>query len=286
MLEHVYRHAHDFDVIHFHIDYLHYPSSRRLHCAQLTTLHGRLDLVDLVPLYDEFCDVPLASISTSQRDPLPHVNWVGNVHHGMPMDLYDIGPGGDYLAFVGRVSPEKRLDRAIEIAGAAGLPLRIAAKVDRADHPYFTSVIEPMLARSCVEFLGEIGDADKRQLLRHARAMLFPIDWPEPFGIVMIEAMACGTPVIAFDAGSVREVIDDGVTGYIVDSIPDAIDAVGRLDRLHRTTIRDVFESKYTSARMAHDYLQLYRTLIHIHDARTRSTEPGLSHPSHELARG
>lgn len=265
MLEEVARRADEFDVIHFHCDYLHYPLSRRSGYRHVTTLHGRLDMPELQPLYRQFADVPLVSISNAQRKPLPLANWVATVPHGLPADLYAGSERpGDYLAFLGRISPEKGLDRAIEIALRVGIPLRVAAKVDRADREYFRVRIEPLFERAgkLVEFIGEIGEAQKQDFLGQARALLFPIDWPEPFGLVMIEAMACGTPVIAFDCGSVPEVIDDGVTGFIVSSVDEAVEAVGRSGEIDRGACRRVFERQFTAPRMANDYLQVYRTVM------------------------
>jgi glycosyltransferase involved in cell wall biosynthesis len=262
MLEEVLRQAHRFDVIHFHIDYLHYPMSRRTGLPQVTTLHGRLDPPELGPLYAEFRDMPVVSISDAQRRPLPHAHWQATVYHGLPLDLYDCRDGpGDYLAFLGRISPEKRVDRAVEIARRSGLRLKVAAKVDAADTAYFHREIEPLLRDPVVEFVGEIGERDKGAFLGGARAVLFPIDWPEPFGLVMIEAMACGTPIVAWPAGSVREVIDDGVTGFVVDSIDAAADAVRRAATLDRRRCRAVFEERFDVARMARDYLAVYRRL-------------------------
>jgi glycosyltransferase involved in cell wall biosynthesis len=286
MLESVYRRAHEFDVVHFHVDYLHYPATRHQPFKHVTTLHGRLDLRDLVPLYAEFAEVPLVSISRAQRRPLPPSHWVGNVPHGLPLSLFELGFGGETLAFVGRVSPEKGLDRAIDIAERTGLQLRIGAKVDRADREYHERVIAPLLAaKPHVCFLGEIGHIQKQELLGRARALLFPIDWPEPFGLVMLEAMACGTPVIAFDFGSVREVVDDGVTGFIVDSVADAVEAVDRARHLSRAAVRERFEQRFSAERMARDYVEVYLRLLS-EDARHRAREPGLPHPGHELTRG
>ena len=209
-MDQVLRHKDEFDLIHFHVDYLHFPMSRRERYTHVTTLHGRLDIPDLVPLYNVYSEMPVVSISDSQREPLPRLNWQGTVHHGMPIDSYKFHrKGGDYLAFLGRTSPEKGLDSAIEIAKAAGMPLKIAAKVDKADQDYFETVIQPLLGSADVEFIGEIGYPEKNEFLGNAAALLFPIAWPEPFGIVMIEAMACGTPVIAYPFGSVPEVIED-----------------------------------------------------------------------------
>jgi glycosyltransferase involved in cell wall biosynthesis len=269
MLEHVFRHAGEFDVVHFHLDYLHYPLSRRARVPQLTTLHGRLDLADLVPLYDEFREMPLVSISNHQREPLPRVNWLGTVHHGLPETLYQFRPGpGRYLAFVGRISPEKRVDRAIRIALSAELPLKIAAKVDRVDREYFESAIEPLLHHELIEFLGEVGDGEKEALLGDAMALLFPIDWPEPFGLVAIEAMACGTPTIAFRRGAVPEILEHERTGFIVDTIEEAVRAAGRLDELSRAACRAAFEERFTAARMGRDYVAVYERLLRQHRGR------------------
>jgi glycosyltransferase involved in cell wall biosynthesis len=263
MLEQVLRRADAFDVIHFHVDYLHFPLSRRARYPHVTTLHGRLDIPDLVPLYEEFPDEPLVSISDAQRLPLSWVNWLGTVYHGLPRDLYRFHPErGSYLACLGRISPEKRVDRAIEIAKQVGIPLRIAAKVDKADQEYFDTVIEPLLHDPLVEFIGEIADDEKNAFLGNAQALLFPIDWPEPFGIVMIEAMACGTPVIAYSHGSVPEVMEQGRTGYVVEELDDAVEAVRRLSRLSRARCREVFEERFTAARMARDYVAVYERLV------------------------
>ncbi|MBA2632000.1 MAG: glycosyltransferase family 4 protein [Chloroflexi bacterium] len=254
--------ADQFDIIHWHLDYFHFPLSRRLGVPYLTTLHGRLDLPDIQPLYAEFTDAPLISISNDQRAPLPDVNWVGTIHHGMPADeLTPRYEPGQYLAFLGRMSPEKRADRAIEVARRAGIPLKIAAKVDEADRDYFEEHIEPLLEADHVDFIGEIGPADKGDFLGHAAALLFPIDWSEPFGLVMIEAMACGTPVIAYRSGSVPEVIADGVSGYIVETIDESVDAVMRLHEISREGCRASFEERFTVERMARDYVAVYERL-------------------------
>jgi glycosyltransferase involved in cell wall biosynthesis len=261
-LERVLQESHRFDVIHFHLDCLHFPLSRRLGLPQLTTLHGRLDSPATARLLAEFCDLPLVSISDDQRRPLPGCRWLGTVHHGLPEQLYPFSPRPDgYLAFLGRVSPEKGLDRAIRIADAWGLPLRIAAKVDPADRPYFEEVIAPLLKGSRAEFIGEIGEGQKARFLGEALALLFPIDWPEPFGLVMIEAMACGTPVLAFRRGAVPEVLQDGVTGVLVEDLQEAIHAKPRLLALERAVCRREFERRFTARRMAADYLRLYRWL-------------------------
>ncbi len=263
MIEQVAQRAEEFDLIHFHIGELHFPVARRLAVPHLTTLHGRLDLPELKPLFREFDDLPVVSISNAQRAPIPEACWAGTVHHGLPLDLLDFNPGpGDYLAFLGRVSPEKRVDRAIAIATACGWPLRIAAKVDPADRAYFESRIRPLLDNPLVEFIGEIGERQKSEFLGRAKALLFPIDWPEPFGLVMIEAMACGTPVIAFRGGSVVEIIDDAVTGFIVDTIDEAVEAARRVHLLDRRRCRAVFERRFSVARMASDYVQIYTQLV------------------------
>jgi len=263
MLERVMREAHRFDVIHFHCDYMHFPLSRRLKVPTLTTLHGRLDLTELVPIYREYSDMRLVSISDAQRAPLPWANWLTTVHHGLPQAFgIPRAEPGSYLAFLGRISPEKRVDRAIEIARLAGMEIRIAAKVDPADRAYFDEVIRPLLGGPGIEFLGEIGEQEKVPFLSDAYALLFPIDWPEPFGLVMIEAMACGTPVIAYRRGSVPEVIEDGVTGYVVGSIDEAVSAVKRVGDLSRASCRRVFEERFTSRRMTEDYVEAYRSLI------------------------
>jgi len=264
LVERVFQAAARFDIIHFHTDYLHYPLSRRSRVPTLTTLHGRLDLPDLVPVYREFDDIPLVSISDAQRRPLPWVNWQGTVYHGLPPELhrFEDHPRGDYLLFLGRLSPEKRVDRAIDIAERLGVPLKIAAKVDRADRAYFDAEVRHRLQAPGIEFLGEVGGARKEELLGHARALLFPVDWPEPFGLVMIEAMACGTPVIAWPCGSVPEVVDDGVTGYLVGSVDEAAEAVRHVGDIDRRGIRAVFERRFSAPRMAQDYLAIYRRLI------------------------
>lgn len=264
MLDDVRRRASEFDILHFHIDFYHFPLFREMAGRTVTTLHGRLDLPDLPTLYRAFPEMPLVSISNDQRRPLPLVNWAATVYHGLPRDLMSFDSGGNryYLAFLGRISPEKRPDRAIEIARRAGLPLKIAAKVDAADQLYFEEKIKPLLDDPLVEFVGEIGEADKAAFLGGAIALLFPIDWPEPFGLVMIEAMACGTPVIAWRRGSVPEIIEDDVTGYVVDSIDAAVAAVPLAMQLDSAAVRRRFEARFTAERMAEDYLRIYRSLV------------------------
>jgi glycosyltransferase involved in cell wall biosynthesis len=263
MLERVGREAAEFDVLHFHIDYLHFPFSRRAGWRNVTTLHGRLDLPDLQPLYDEFSDMPVVSISNDQRSPLPQANWRATVYHGLPKELYAFQEGpGTYLVFLGRISPEKRVDRAIEIARRAGLPLKIAAKIDEVDRPYFESQIAPLFELPFVEYLGEVGEEDKCELLGNATALLFPIDWSEPFGLVMIESMACGTPIIAWKAGSVPEVMTQGVTGFVVDSIDDAVARTAEVSNLSRRRCREAFEQHFTAERMASDYVAVYKRLV------------------------
>jgi glycosyltransferase involved in cell wall biosynthesis len=259
-IEQVATRADEFDLIHFHIGELHFPLARRLRVPHVTTLHGRLDLPELQLLFREFDDVPVVSISDAQRAPLPDACWVGTVHHGLPVDPHRFNPGpGSYLAFLGRVSPEKRVDRAIAIATTCGTPLKIAAKVDPADCDYFDREIRPLLDNPLVDFIGEIDERQKSDFLGNARALLFPIDWPEPFGLVMIEAMACGTPVVAFRGGSVPEVLEEGVTGFVVDSIEAAVDATRRIHEVNRYRCRATFERRFSVSRMAADYVEIYQ---------------------------
>jgi len=263
MLETIARRADEFDVIHLHVDYIGYPTIQRTGVPFLATLHGRLDLPELQPLYDMFDEVPVVSISDSQREPLPQANYVATVHHGLPERLLSPGFGsGGYLAFIGRISPEKAPDAAIRIAVAAGMKLKIAAKVDKVDRDYFAEKIVPLLSLPHVEFIGEINDTQKSEFLGNAAGLIFPIAWREPFGLAMIEAMACGTPVIAMRLGSVPEVIEEGVTGCIVDNEADAAEAARRLHRFDRGRIRRVFEQRFTARRMTEDYLNIYRRLI------------------------
>jgi len=262
MVDQVYKRAHEFDVIHFHIDYLHFAISSLHPTPNLTTLHGRLDLPELRLVYRQFPNVPLVSISDSQRKPISWANWRATVFHGLPEDLYRLSRSpGKYLAFVGRISPEKGVDRAIEVAKRVGMPIRIAAKVDRVDQAYFDSHIKPLLKHPLVEFIGEIGDREKQALLGGAWALLFLIDWPEPFGLAMIEAMACGTPVIAFRNGSVPEIIEDGISGFIVESVDEAVTAVRRVASLNRVRCRQTFEERFTASQMAMNYLAQYAEL-------------------------
>ena len=264
MLERVRWQAAAFDIIHFHVDLLQFPIFRDIAWRTVTTQHGRLDLKDLPAVHAHFPMFPLVSISNDQRTPLPDANWVGTAHHGLPSRLLPSTPvpAGGYLAFLGRISPEKRPDRAIEIAKRSGVPLKIAAKVDAADRDYFKDLIEPLLDHPLVEYVGEIGDAAKGAFLGNALAVLFPVDWPEPFGLVMIEAMACGTPVIAWRRGSVPEVIDDGVTGILVDDMDGAVQAVHQVWQMDRSEVRDVFERRFTAETMARAYLGIYHELL------------------------
>ena len=262
MLERVYQRAGDFDFLHCHLDYYPFSLFSRQPTPFATTLHGRLDLPEHQPVFDTFNSIPVISISNAQRRPLPQANWVRTVHHGLPERLLEPKPvKPSYLAFLGRIAPEKGVDRAIRIAQHCGITLKVAAKVDRADQDYFNELVEPMMKSSNVEFIGEITDKEKSEFLSGAIALLVPIDWPEPFGLVMIEAMACGTPVIAFNRGSVPEIIEDGLTGFIVEDINGAIGAIDRLGHLSREKIRWRFEERFTARRMAQDYLSVYRSL-------------------------
>lgn len=264
MLDQVARRADEFDVLHFHIELFHGPLVREFAHRTVTTLHGRLDLPDLKPFYSAFPRLPHVSISNAQRKPLPQVNWVGTVYHGLPRHLlpFNPKPKGDYLAFLGRISPEKRPDRAIEIATRLGRTLKIAAKIDTADQDYWDEVIEPMVRDNpLIEFIGEINEREKAQFLGNATCLLFPIDWLEPFGLVMIEAMSCGTPVVGFKCGSAPEVIDNGKTGFVVDSVDEAVRAVARAEALDRGKVRATFEQRFTVERMARDYVRIYKML-------------------------
>jgi len=255
--------AADFDVIHFHTDFLQFPTAKKLATPHVTTLHGRLDLPYLTPLYQHFNDIPVISISDSQRKPLPWANWRATVHHGLPTNFYSFEANpGDYFLFIGRISPEKRVDRAIDIAIQCGRPIYIGAKIDKAEEAYFNECIKPLFRHPLVTYVGEVGEQEKRELLEHATALLFPIDWPEPFGLVMIEAFSCGTPVIAYRNGAVPEVVEDGVTGFIVASQEEAVRAARRIDTIDRRACRAAFEHRFTASHMAENYLQAYRQLL------------------------
>jgi glycosyltransferase involved in cell wall biosynthesis len=270
LLEHVFRQAPTFDLLHFHIDYLHFPLAVRQRVPHVTTLHGRLDIPDLVPVYQTFPSMPVVSISDAQRIPLPGLQWQGTVYHGLPEDLYTFqDTPGSYLAFLGRISPEKGIEQAIAIARQAGMPLKIVAKIDQVDRAYFQSVVQPLLDDPLVEYLGEMGERDKNAFLGQAYALLFPIDWPEPFGLVMIEALACGTPVIAYGRGSVPEVLEDGVTGWIVAGRDDAIQAIAQVSTLSRRRCRQTFEERFSATQMTQDYLRIYQQLLEPRTTRT-----------------
>jgi glycosyltransferase involved in cell wall biosynthesis len=264
MLDRVRELAEDFDILHFHIDQFHFPLFRRMADRTVTTLHGRQDLPDLKPLYLGFGQMPLVSVSNDQRRPIANANFVATVHHGIPTNLHTpiYNPRGGYVAFLGRISPEKGPDRAIRIARTLGIPLKIAAKVDKVDDAYFRETIAPLLDDPGVEFIGEINERNKTEFLGEAQALLFPIDWPEPFGLVMIEAMACGTPVLAFRHGSVSEIVDHGVTGAVVDTMDEAIRMLPQVLALDRHAVRRRFEQRFSSTRMATDYAALYRSLL------------------------
>ncbi|XSC48570.1 glycosyltransferase family 4 protein [Bradyrhizobium sp. RDT10] len=263
MLDKVRERAHEFDVLHFHIDYFHFPIFRPMAGRTVTTLHGRLDIPDLRPLYRIIDDMPLVSISNAQRSPLPGANFVATIHHGIPLDLHrpTLVPREGYLAFLGRICPEKRPDLAIKIARSCGI-LKIAAKVDKADERYFREVIAPLLDGPGVEFVGEINERTKTAFLGEAAALLFPIDWPEPFGLTMIEAMSCGTPVLAFDCGSVREIIDEGTTGFIVHTVDEAVKALPHVIALDRRVVRERFGQRFSVIRMAQNYIDVYQSLL------------------------
>jgi glycosyltransferase involved in cell wall biosynthesis len=278
LMEEVFSRAYDFDIVHFHIDYLHFPLSSRYGVGHLTTLHGRLDLPDLQPVYARFPDTPVVSISDSQRAPLALANWLATVYHGLPTNLLRLEEHPEkYLAFLGRISPEKRADRAIEIAIRSGMRIKIAAKVDRVDREYFESRIRPLLDHPLVEFVGEINEQQKQDFLGNALALIFPIDWPEPFGLAMIESMACGTPVIAFRRGSIPEVVDEGVTGMIVDHVEAAVSAVNQLRHISRKECRARFEKRFSAKRMALDYVKVYESILRESEGREaveRTVEP------------
>lgn len=264
MLDEVRQRRNDFDILHFHVDLLHYPMFEDVAKRTVTTLHGRLDLKDLSEAYARWSSYPLVSISNSQRAPIAHANWAATVYHGLPMANFRFTPAphGRYLAFLGRISPEKGPEKAIALARACGIPLKIAAKVDPADETYFRHRIEPLLQDPLIEFVGEIGEGEKSDFLGHALALLFPVDWPEPFGIVLIEAMACGAPVIAWKRGSVSEIVEDGVTGFVVNSVNEAVAAVARLKTLNRLRIRHICERRFSALSMAKRYLDVYARLV------------------------
>lgn len=262
MIEQVCRRAADFDILHFHLDYYPFSVMSRQNIPFLTTLHGRLDLPEHQPMFETFSSIPLVSISNSQRRPIHKARWIDTVYHGLPMDLLQPQPETpSYLAFLGRISPEKRVDRAIHIAERCGLPLKIAAKVDPADQDYFNDQIRHLIDQPHVDFIGEISDSEKSKFLSAAIALIVPIDWPEPFGLVMIEAMACGTPVIAYNRGAAPEIVEDGVTGFVVEDETSAIAAVKNVSMLSRKVIRRKFEERFSSTRMAQDYLKAYESV-------------------------
>ena len=273
----VINHAASFDFIHFHTDYLNFPFTQNKF-PHLTTLHGKLDIPELKLLYKQFSDQPVVSISHAQQVALPEANFIGTVHHGLPEQLFKPGNGtGNYFAFLGRISPEKRCDRAIEIAIATNTPLKIAAKVDKADEKYFEHQIKPLMDHPLIEYIGEINDKDKQEFLGEAIALLFPIDWPEPFGLVMIEAMACGTPVVAWNRGSVPEVMEHGKNGFIVNSMEEAIEAAIKARELDRKQVRHCFDSRFTASRMAKNYVELYQQLITKHKTKESMESKNLS---------
>jgi glycosyltransferase involved in cell wall biosynthesis len=283
MLEKLIARAEDFDIVHFHLELLHFSLARRLAPVCLTTIHGRLDLPDIEPLHREFRELPLASISMSQREPMPFANWVGNVYHGLPLDLYRarVGPSpSPHLLFLGRISPEKATDAAIRIAVSSGLPLKIAAKIDPVDEGYFHSVVRPLLQSPRVEFLGEVNDREKAALLENAVALLFPIEWPEPFGLVMIEAMACGTPVIVRRRGSAPEVVDHGLTGYVIETEQEAIASVAKAREFDRARCRAVFERRFSAARMATEYSKIYESMVEGAEWRHGTWDATVGHPA------
>ncbi len=253
----------NFDIVHSHLDFLGFPVARRNAVPMVTTLHGRLDLPELEPIFREFSEMPLVSISASQRRPLPWANWAGTIHHGLPRNLYSSHQKSDgYLAFLGRISPEKRPDQAIEIAKRSGIPLKMAAKVDPADRVYFEAAVEPLLKHPLIEFVGEISDAEKNDFVGNAMALVCPYDWPEPFGLVLIEALACGTPVLAYRRGSIPEIIDHGVTGFVCETVDEMVEAVAQLPLIERRRCRASFDERFTADRMARDYVALYERIL------------------------
>lgn len=253
----------NFDIVHSHLDFLGFPVARRNAVPMVTTLHGRLDLPELEPVFREFIEMPLVSISASQRRPLPWANWAGTIHHGLPRNLYSYHPKSEgYLAFLGRISPEKRPDQAIEIAKRSGISLKMAAKVDPADRVYYEAAVEPLLNHPLIEFVGEISDAEKNDFVGNAMALVCPYDWPEPFGLVLIEALACGTPVLAYRRGSIPEIIDHGVTGFVCETVDEMVEAVGQVPLLERRRCRASFDERFTADRMARDYVALYERIL------------------------
>jgi glycosyltransferase involved in cell wall biosynthesis len=276
--------ATDFDIMHSHLDFNGFPLARRNPIPVVTTLHGRLDLPELEPVFREFSEMPLVSISDSQRRPLPWANWAGTVYHGLPRNLYTFHPQSQgYLAFVGRIAPEKRPDHAIEIAKRAGLPLRIAAKVDPADRTYFEAEIEPSLDHPLIEFVGEISDGEKDEFIGNAMAVVCPYDWPEPFGLVLIEAFACGTPVLAYRRGSIPEIVNHGVTGFICETVDEMVDAVGQVSLIDRKQCRATFDERFTADRMARDYVALYERLL-LEDGAVQAAQSMAFEPSNNGA--
>ena len=279
-------HAAEFDIIHSHLDFLSFPMSRRCQTPVVTTLHGRLDLPEIIPVFDEYADMPVISISDAQRRPLPGANWQSTIYHGLP-DLYSFHPnGGSYLAFLGRISPEKCPDHAIEVAKRVGMPLRIAAKVDPADRAYFETQIERLLEHPLVEYVGEITDAEKCDFLGDAAAVLCPYDWPEPFGLVLIEALACGTPVLAYRRGSIPEILEDGVTGFICENLEDMVASIDRLSLIDRRRCRESFEQRFTIQRMAENHVALYERMAAAIPARRYALHHGRSSNNHVVGTG
>ena len=278
LLEKAFGSSDQFDVVHSHLDFIGFPVARRCTAPVITTLHGRLDLPELVPVFQEFGEMPLVSISNAQRKPLPWANWQATVHHGLPRNLYTYHPiPGKYLAFLGRISPEKRPDHAIEIAKRTGLPLRIAAKVDPADRTYFEAEIEPLMSHPLVEYVGEISDEEKNDFLGDALALVCPYDWPEPFGLVLIEALACGTPVLAYHRGSIPEILENGRTGFICDTLPEMMSVVDQISTISRADCRQAFEERFTVERMALDYVNVYRQMVGEGRDQLRSAEGELA---------
>jgi glycosyltransferase involved in cell wall biosynthesis len=263
LITEVSKRGRQFDIIHSHLDYFMFPYLRHMNVRSVHTMHGRLDLPDLKPLYEEYSDMPLVSISNHQRTPIERANWAATIYHGLPEDMYKFTPKpSDYLLFLGRICPDKRPDRAIEIAKRVGMKLVIAAKVDPVDRKYFENEIKPLLDPTYVDYIGEVDDGQKNELLGNAKALVFPIDWPEPFGLVMIESMACGTPIVAFDCGSVDEIIVDGVNGFKVRTMDEAVRAVQNIDMIDRKTVRETFNENYTARRMAESYVDLYTQIL------------------------